>query len=160
MTDTEETCRALSTKQTSLLKAVGVALPLLVGLWSIIFFSQIDCSALSVAGFAFPILVTFWLGSLFLRLSRVSADEKGIEVRAFWTATRFEYGEVKNMTSHPALSLGITVLPLVTLTVQKGRMPPRKIRFIARCRLKGWVGGEHPDVRFLRAKVGFPMLTR
>jgi hypothetical protein len=53
----------------------------------------------------------------------------------------------------PAMNTLGFLLPLVTVYFRRPDGKKNRVRFIAGFTLKGWVGGVHPDVLFLRSRV-------
>ena len=157
MNDIGETKKVLSTTLTPLVKGFGIALPALGVVGLVLALGSGEVSRVeALLGFGLVLVAASWLCWFLLTLARVSAGEADIEVSVFAATTKVRYGQIIRVTSHHALAVGVVTLPLVTLTVREEEGHMKKVRFIARTTFKGWVGGVHPDVLFLKAKAGVP----
>jgi hypothetical protein len=150
----KRTKTVMSTRLTIPFKGVGMVLPILAGLLLMAFFRYLPVSVWTIAAAMPTLLVCPWLCWCILRLGHVAADDEGVEARVLWKVIRVRYNDIVGVTSHHALAVFITTLPLVTIRYRGPQGSVEKIRHIARFTLKGWQKGAHPDVLFLQAKCG------
>ncbi len=148
--------QVLSTRLTQVLQGLGILILVAVtGAIGIYARSGPPLKAQFLIGEALTLIAVVCL-ALFLvfGLSRVSANEQGIEVSRLGRRVFVPYGQIRSVSSIHFLTAFLVVLPLVTVSFEKMAGGRQRVRFIARFTLTGWVRGVHPDVIMLKSRTG------
>lgn len=145
----------ISTRLTPLVQGTTALLSMSIAAWAFwLVRSGPDPVWSRVVGAAVPLIVASVLSWLLLRASCVVVNESSILVRRFGSTVSVEFRKIQDVRSWNALALGIITLPIVRLVVSFPDGTKKRVYFIARFTLKGWVKRTHPDVLMLKRRAG------